>query len=137
MAEAVFSKEITRGAGTQSGNVLWLRRRGVTACLRSKMVAGAHRPGERTSHLENTGKRTSAGRVKEDPGRTVFTSSEDLAALEPRVETAVFSRSFTEAGDTIAAQELDPGDLGAQSLRTTTETKCTATVENEKCELSR
>lgn len=82
-------------------------------------------------------KRTSAGRVKEDPGRTVFTSSEDLAALEPRVETVVFSRSFTEAGDTIAAQELDPGDLGAQSLRTTTETKCTATVENEKCELSR
>ena len=44
----------------------------------------------------------------------------------------MFSRSFTEAGDTIAAQELDPGDLGAQSLRTTTKTKCTATVENEK-----
>ena len=44
----------------------------------------------------------------------------------------MFSRSFTEAGDTIAAPEFDPGDLGAQSLPTTTKTNCTATVENEK-----
>ena len=32
----------------------------------------------------------------------------------------------------MAAQEFDPGDLGAQSLQITTKTNCTATVENEK-----
>ena len=32
----------------------------------------------------------------------------------------------------MAAPESDPGDLGAQSLPTTTKTNCTATVENEK-----
>lgn len=44
----------------------------------------------------------------------------------------MFSRSFTEAGDTMAASEIDPGDLGAQSLPTTTKTNCTATAETEK-----
>ena len=44
--------------------------------LRSKMAAGAPRPGELISHLESTGDRTSAGMVKEGPGQTVFTSSE-------------------------------------------------------------